>query len=162
MVQHSSVTRHISLVLIIPFLTCCLLLITLLQWSKKNLILYFNQKGIKSRQNNEKLNNIPKSLLTLGHTVISLSRHPICNASHPYKILFCLFHRTFKTFSISTLFDENSRIEFLIKSTKKCVVENRRTWYASWFDTILLIIVVVVTSRGLSKILKIPILIGTS
>ena len=37
-----------------------------------------------------------------------------------------------------------------------------QTWYASWFDTILLIIVLVVTSKGLSNNLRISILIGTA
>ena len=46
------------------------------------------------------------------------------------------------------------------RASNNKVFEGRWTWYASWFDTILLIIVAVVISSGLSRTLKIPTLIG--
>ena len=101
-IQHQSVTRHVSLILIIPFLTFCLLLITFLQQRIFFENLRFEPERHQSRPNTKSwriVNSIPKSLLTLALTVISLSRQSKGNASsHPIK-----FHLSFSCFFIGKL-----------------------------------------------------------
>lgn len=64
---------------------------------------------------------------------------------------------------IKLLYRSKSHENLYVSSNRKRTLNmTRQTWYASWFDTILLIIVLVVISKGLSNTLNMPILIGTS
>lgn len=86
-----------------------------------------------------------------------LSSHCVSEGNQIICIGFKPINKKPKLVEEKTIKHTQNREERLMKKLNVVV-----TWNASWLETILLIIVLVVISRGLSSSLKIPRLIGTA